>query len=468
MKKNKKRNRLNVLRGIIIIFTLIVLVLGSIGYFIYVKYYSNKFVVKDYEKNITINYLEEYNPSFSVCYGNDKKCEIVEPIVQGEVNTKVLGEYLVKYNYKYKDNTYSLEQLVKVADIVGPEINIKNENELLVCPNGKVINLNVELTDNYDEELDAATTEYKDGKLYVSAKDKSDNITTKELIIEAKDSEGPVIKIEGSKSLTVTTGTKYEEKGATAIDACDGDVEVTISGEVNPNKQGKYEVVYTATDSANNTTEAKRTVTVKDKVAGEKIVYLTFDDGPSAYTAQLLDVLKKYNVKVTFFVTGKGDDAIIKRTYDEGHQIGLHTYSHDYKQVYASQEAYFEDLNKISNRVKNITGYESHIIRFPGGTSNSVSKISMKALAKEVVKRGYYYFDWNVSSGDAGGTTTSDGVYYNVINYLKSGTSVVLQHDVKKYSVDAVEKIIQYGLENGYTFERLEESSPAIRHGAGH
>ena len=92
----------------------------------------------------------------------------------------------------------------------------------------------------------------------------------------------------------------------------------------------------------------------------------------------------------------------------------------------------------------------------------------MKALAKEVVKRGYYYFDWNVSSGDAGGTTTSDGVYYNVINYLKSGTSVVLQHDVKKYSVDAVEKIIQYGLENGYTFERLEESSPAIRHGAGH
>ena len=161
MKKNKKRNRLNVLRGIIIIFTLIVLVLGSIGYFIYVKYYSNKFVVKDYEKNITINYLEEYNPSFSVCYGNDKKCEIVEPIVQGEVNTKVLGEYLVKYNYKYKDNTYSLEQLVKVADIVGPEINIKNENELLVCPNGKVINLNVEFTDNYDEELDAAKSEYK-------------------------------------------------------------------------------------------------------------------------------------------------------------------------------------------------------------------------------------------------------------------------------------------------------------------
>ena len=81
---------------------------------------------------------------------------------------------------------------------------------------------------------------------------------------------------------------------------------------------------------------------------------------------------------------------------------------------------------------------------------------------------GYYYFDWNVSSGDAGGTTTADGVYNNVVNSLKPGTSVVLQHDIKKYSVEAVERIIQYGLENGYTFERLTTSSPKIRHGAGH
>ena len=90
----------------------------------------------------------------------------------------------------------------------------------------------------------------------------------------------------------------------------------------------------------------------------------------------------------------------------------------------------------------------------------------MKELAKEVTNRGFYYFDWNVSSGDAGGTTTSDGVYNNVINSLKPGASVVLQHDIKKFSVDAVERIIQYGLENGYTFKALDETSPVVHHGA--
>ena len=144
----------------------------------------------------------------------------------------------------------------------------------------------------------------------------------------------------------------------------------------------------------------------------------------------------------------------------------------DFNYVFSSEpsyDAYFKDLYKVRDRVKRITGYESNIIRFPGGTSNGVSpKISMKSLSKQVLNKGFVYFDWNVSSGDAGGQTTSDGVYYAVVNYLKSGTSVVLQHDIKKYSVEAVDRIIQYGKANGYTFERLREDSPKIRHGAGH
>jgi peptidoglycan/xylan/chitin deacetylase (PgdA/CDA1 family) len=199
------------------------------------------------------------------------------------------------------------------------------------------------------------------------------------------------------------------------------------------------------------------------------VIYLTFDDGPGAYTGQLLDVLKKYNVKATFFVTCKGDDSLIKREYDEGHTVALYTCSHNYSQIYASYNAYFKDLDQVKARVKRITGYDANIIRFPGGTSNGVSpNISMKSLAKQVLDKGYYYFDWNVSSGDAGGQTTSYGVYYAVINSLKSGSSVVLQHDIKKFSVEAVERIIQYGQANGYTFERLREDSPKIRHGAGH
>ena len=466
MKKNNKGNKISSFKIFIMVITLIVFIITTIGYFIYNKYYSKDFVVNNYSKTIVVNYKDEYINNIKVCYGNSNKCDVIEPYVEGEVKTDVIGEYMVKYRYKYQDKVKELDQLVKVQDTEGPTIVVTNEDSLLVCPNGKVTNLDAKYTDNYDEEITDIETKYQDGVLSIIAKDSTGNLSTKEINVTAKDDVGPVITLTGSKSVTVTTGTKYDEKGATAVDACDGEVKVDITNNVDVTKEGKYEAVYTAVDSNNNKTEVKRTITVKNKTAGEKVVYLTFDDGPGDYTNKLLDVLKKYNVKVTFFVTGKGEDSVIKRAYDEGHQIGLHTYSHDYKQIYASQEAFFKDLYKIRDRVKNITGYESNIIRFPGGTSNTVSKISMSALAKEVVNRGFYYFDWNISSGDAGGTTTADGVYYNVINSLKSGTSVVLQHDIKKFSVDAVERIIQYGQANGYTFERLEETSPKIRHGA--
>ena len=201
-------------------------------------------------------------------------------------------------------------------------------------------------------------------------------------------------------------------------------------------------------------------------------IYLTFDDGPGAHTARLLDILKKYDVKVTFFVTGSGDDALIAREYNEGHAIGLHTFSHNYSYVYSSMDNFFADLYKIQNRVKNITGYTSYLMRFPGGSSNTVSARHdggariMSKLAKEVTARGFAYFDWNVSSGDAGGATDSTTVYYNVVNRIKvGGDSVVLQHDVKGCSVDAVERIIQWGLANGYTFKKLDMASPTAHHG---
>lgn len=202
-----------------------------------------------------------------------------------------------------------------------------------------------------------------------------------------------------------------------------------------------------------------------------KIVYLTFDDGPGAYTAKLLDVLKKYGAKATFFVTCAGDDALIKREFDEGHAVGLHTCSHVYSQVYASDAAYFKDLAAVSDRVKKITGVESKLIRFPGGSSNAVSakysKGIMTRLVKEVANRGYAYFDWNVSSGDAGGTVATSTVYNNVINGMGKfvNGAIVLQHDIKSFSVDAVEQILQYGQSHGFVFEKLTIASYAAHHG---
>ena len=200
-------------------------------------------------------------------------------------------------------------------------------------------------------------------------------------------------------------------------------------------------------------------------------IYLTFDDGPGEYTAKLLDILKKYNVKATFFVTGYGDDAIIQREHDEGHTVALHTFSHKYNIVYSSVENYFNDLSQIADRVKRITGEDSKIIRFPGGSSNTVSAKYdgpiriMSVLSQEVLARGYVYFDWNVDSNDAGNINSADTVYENVVTRLREGANVVLQHDIKGFSVDAVERIIEYGLANGYDFKALSMDSPAIRHG---
>ena len=204
--------------------------------------------------------------------------------------------------------------------------------------------------------------------------------------------------------------------------------------------------------------------------AGSKIVYLTFDDGPGPYTGKLLDILKKYNVKATFFVTCNRTQYrnMISRAYAEGHAIGLHSCSHDYASVYKNESAFFKELNDISNVVKSATGVETKLVRFPGGSSNTVSrkynKGIMTRLAKQLVERGYTYFDWNISSGDAGNTKNTNVVYNNVVYKLRGDYSIVLQHDIKDFSVNAVERIIQFGLKNGFKFRKLEMNSPTARH----
>ena len=184
----------------------------------------------------------------------------------------------------------------------------------------------------------------------------------------------------------------------------------------------------------------------------------------------MLDILDKYNVKATFFVTGQklGYKDMIGETYRRGHTIALHTYSHEYS-IYRSEETYFADLKKIEDICVAQTGVKPNIVRFPGGTSNTISrnycKKIMTTLSKSLGYRGYFYCDWNVSSGDAGGAKTKDEVANNVINGIKrNNVSIVLQHDIVSFSVDAVEKIIVWGLANGYTFLPMNESTPMYHH----
>ena len=206
-----------------------------------------------------------------------------------------------------------------------------------------------------------------------------------------------------------------------------------------------------------------------DKVdPGDKIIYLTFDDGPGPYTEQLLDVLDAYNVKATFFVVDTAYSDLIAEEFARGHSIGIHTATHNYDLIYSSEEAYFADLQHMQDLIVELTGQRTTLVRFPGGSSNTVSKFNpgiMTTLAADLTDMGYQYFDWNVSSGDAGETTSTQKVFENVINGVQwQNVSIVLQHDIKDFSVDAVEKIILWGLNNGYTFLPLDSTSPTSHH----
>lgn len=299
------------------------------------------------------------------------------------------------------------------------------------------------------------------------------------------DTKVPTITLKGESEITVTRGDKYTDEGVSATDNYDGDItsSVVVDGSVDTSKAGEYTLKYTVKDTSGNEAAAFRKVTVNAPVVkptvtipqintvypGEKTVYLTFDDGSCAYTPQLLDVLAKYNVKATFFVINSGYNHLISRIASEGHAVGLHSASHDYKKIYASEEAFFNDLEAIQSVVVAQTGKRTNLIRFPGGSSNTVSSFNpgiMSRLAVSVTQKGYRYFDWNVDSRDAGGASTSTDVANNVISGIANrSVSVVLQHDIKKFSVNAVEQIIKWGLANGYTFKALDESSPVCHHG---
>lgn len=299
-----------------------------------------------------------------------------------------------------------------------------------------------------------------------------------EPVSETPDVTAPQIAIKGKETITIELGDEFKDEGCSASDDRDGDLTANIvtEGTVDVSRAGTYELTYTVKDAAGNESKVTRKVTVTDSLANDpKTVYLTFDDGPGPYTEKLLDILDKYeDVKVTFFVTNQFEKYhdLIRREYESGHTIGNHTYSHDYAKIYSSKEAFYEDINKMGDIVFEQTGVRPTIIRFPGGSSNTISRHYgdgiMTTLAKALEADGFQYADWNVVSGDAGETTETERVKKYVINGIKNnsqGAAVILQHDIKEFSVNAVEDIIKWGLENGYRFRAMSDTSPMAHQG---
>ena len=316
----------------------------------------------------------------------------------------------------------------------------------------------------------------ENGFVHYTVTDRAGNQARVSRKIYYQDPVPPEITLLGDIELHIPAGFPFEDPGAAAFDNCDGDVSDTfrIEGTVDAYLAGTYRLTYIASDHSGNESQAVRTVIVDPAQfpaivdPGKKVIYLTFDDGPCYYTPRLLDVLAKYNAKATFFVVKTDYLYLCQRMVDEGHAVGIHSVTHNYREIYSSPEAFFQDILAMQELIYQNCGVKTYLMRFPGGSSNTVSAFNpgiMTYLTQAVQDCGFRYFDWNVDSNDAGGAKNSKEVYDNVIKGIRyRQVSVVLQHDVKDFSVAAVEKILAWGTANGYRFLALDMTSPENRH----
>lgn len=205
--------------------------------------------------------------------------------------------------------------------------------------------------------------------------------------------------------------------------------------------------------------------------SGIRRVYLTFDDGPSSNTDKILDILNEYGVKATFFVCGNERyKEEYQRIAEEGHTLGMHSYSHKFRDIYQSREAFIADMDRLHNYLYEVTGVDSKIVRFPGGSSNTIcEKDAMQDLIAYLSQEGIPYYDWNVSSGDAAsGYISAEQIAKNVLdNVWKYDSVIILMHDAsnKDTTVEALPIIIEKILESEDTvLLPITEDTTPIQH----
>ena len=427
------------------------------------------------DKNITIEYGEkDYSiPQAFATIPMSSKISKEEALEMFKNDPYKIGEQKAKYEFQFFLKRKTFEQTINIVDTTPPNIELTVKDGYTVSRADEYEEEGYKATDNVLGDITDKVKVDKNGEIITySVEDKYGNKTEVQRKIPVFESNPPKITLKGSSSIELLQGEKYQDEGYTCVDDTDGDItdKVQVEGDIDFSKSGTYRIRYTCSDRFGNKSEKTRTIVISPIIdLSDTTVYLTFDDGPSSETKRLLDILNKYDVKATFFVTGRGDSSIFKDIVNNGHAIGAHTYTHNYN-IYQNSDTYFADLNKILNLIKEKTGVETHLIRFPGGSSNTVSKKYSKGimsrLTKEVTEKGYYYFDWNISSGDAGGTASTSTVISNIKKGISSyKNSVVLQHDTKSFSVDAVESVIRWGKACGCKFDILSETAPTTHHG---
>ena len=400
------------------------------------------------------------------------------PEISGRVNEDKLGKYVLEYHVSFLGLGASATRTVRTVDTVSPTITL-TPDAVDLQPAPEYQEAGYTALDNYDGDITKRVVRTEEeGRIIYTVTDSSGNLAVAEREIPIYSDYPPELFLVGGDQVTIPLGEAFCDPGYTASDRRDGDLTAAVSVSIDHPfvryQPDTYHLTYRVTDSDGREAVAQRTlITAPCQMPTViypkgKTIYLTFDDGPGPDTGRLLDLLSRYHVQATFFVVDTGYPELMQRIVNEGHSIGIHTRSHRYQQIYSSPEAYFQDLFQMQQVIQDATGVQTWLLRFPGGSSNTISRKSqgiMTYLTQTVEACGFSYFDWNVDSNDAGGAKTSAQVYQNVVNGVgENQYSVVLQHDIHSFSVDAVEQIIQWGLRNGYQFLPLQTDSPPIHH----
>ena len=283
------------------------------------------------------------------------------------------------------------------------------------------------------------------------------------------------IVLEQGEELDWPCGLPFTDPGYLAFGSEGEDMTqaVQVSGAVTCWQVGDYVLSYSLSDASGELSSARRMVHVIPAELPETIhqdgaIYLTFDDGPSSYTAQVLDILAKYDVKATFFIVADRQEhlELLQRIVDEGHTLGIHCYSHVYDELYKSPESFFTDFMRAQQVIYEYTGQYAQVSRLPGGSwTASYMTWQLPGRYDEFRERmhnmGVRYYDWDVQPESSSRTT--EGTLWDFTHPAEpyDGT-VVLQHDTRNYSVFALERMIQWGLEQGYRFLPIDLTTPEV------
>jgi len=439
------------------------------------------------------------------------------------VNIHEPGTYTVTYSAKFMWLSASATRDVVIVDTTPPVIELKHIDDYYTLPHHAYEEEGFTATDNHDGDITSkVVSEEKDGRVYYTVSDQYGNKATAEREIFYDDRNAPVFSFPSGEEGFLFQGQSWEDD-VQAEDDADGDVSDRIKseGSVDTDQVGTYTITYTVSDEWGNVAKQSRYVTVKripvsaDEAAAaaiitpvteeaaaaggaagtgstanaaagataaqaakpatadpKKIIYLTFDDGPGRYTEELLKILDDHKVLATFFVTAAYEDYqdLIGAEYNAGHSVGVHTATHEYSEIYASTDAYWEDFNIMQDIIQEQTGCRTDIFRFPGGASNTISanysKGIMSELAKQSGEKGYIYVDWNVTSGDAGDTTDSEVLYQNMMKGIHTyENSFILCHDIKDFTIATMDRFITDALKEGYTFLPITSETRTCHHG---